>query len=121
VIQIDGGKEFVNDKLKNWCKDRGIKIHMTAPYSPSQNSVAEKMNWTPIELSHAMLRAQDIPEFLWEYALLYAVYICNRSFPVTPYEGWFSCKLNVSHLREFDAPVWVLLQGQKEDRKMLPK
>ena len=30
-------------------------------------------------------------------------------------------KPNVSHLQEFGAPVWVLLQGQKEQRKMLPK
>jgi transposase InsO family protein len=32
AIQIDGGKEFVNNKLKKWCRDRGIEIHMTAPY-----------------------------------------------------------------------------------------
>jgi hypothetical protein len=67
-----------------------------------------------------------LPEFLWEYALLYAVYVQNRSYTThlgstTPYEGWFNHKLNVSHLREFGAPVWVLLQGQKEVRKMLPK
>jgi hypothetical protein len=42
-IQIDGGKEFVNEKLKTWCKERGIEIRMTAPYSPSQNGVAERM------------------------------------------------------------------------------
>jgi hypothetical protein len=24
-------------------------------------------------------------------------------------------------LREFGTPVWILLQGQKEDQKMLPK
>ena len=28
---------------------------------------------------------------------------------------------NVSHLREFGAPVWILLQGQKEPPKMKPK
>jgi transposase InsO family protein len=75
VIQIDSGKEFVNDKLKSWCRERGIKIHMMAPYSPSQNGVAEHMNSTLVELSHAMLRAQNLPEFLWEYALLYVVYV----------------------------------------------
>jgi hypothetical protein len=25
-------KEFVNDKLKGWCKEWGINIRMTAPY-----------------------------------------------------------------------------------------
>jgi hypothetical protein len=73
-----------------------------------------------------MLRGQEVPEFLWEYALMHAVYIRNCSFTAylgdkTPYEGWYKSKPNVSHLREFGAPVWILLQGQKEDRKMLPK
>jgi hypothetical protein len=30
-------------------------------------------------------------------------------------------KPNVSHLREFGAPIWILSQGQNEDQKMLPK
>jgi hypothetical protein len=99
---------------------------MTAPYSPSQNGIAEHMNRTLVELSRAMLRAQDLPKCLWEYALLYVVYVRNRSYTthlgtITPYEGWFNHKPNVSHLREFSSPVWVLLQGQKEVRKMLPK
>ena len=38
-----------------------------------------------------------------------------------PYEGWYNKKPNVSHLHEFGAPVWVLLQGQKIDWKMQPK
>ena len=25
-IQIDCGKEFVNEKLENWCKERGMEI-----------------------------------------------------------------------------------------------
>jgi hypothetical protein len=39
----------------------------------------------------------------------------------TPYEMRFKNKPNVSHLREFGAPVWVLLQGQKVPRKMESK
>ena len=38
-----------------------------------------------------------------------------------PYEGWYNKKPNVSHLCEFGAPVWILIQGQKIDRKMQPK
>jgi transposase InsO family protein len=44
VIQMDWGKEFVNKKLKQWCKEKGIEIRLTAPYSPSQNGVTEQMN-----------------------------------------------------------------------------
>ena len=40
---------------------------------------------------------------------------------MTPYQLWNGQKPNVAHLREFGAPVWVLLQGQRVQRKMLPK
>ena len=50
-IQIDCGKEFVNEKLENWCKERGMEIRYTAPYSPSQNGIAKWMNRTLVELS----------------------------------------------------------------------
>jgi hypothetical protein len=79
-----------------------------------------------IELGRTMLTSSDLPEFLWEYAVAHAAYLRNRAYTkhlkkMTPYQGWFNVKPNVSHLREFGAPVWVLLQGQKEQRKMLPK
>jgi IS30 family transposase len=55
VICIDRGKEFINETLKCWCCRKGIDIQMTAPYSPSQNGVAEHMNQTLVELTQAML------------------------------------------------------------------
>ncbi len=39
----------------------------------------------------------------------------------TPYEGWHNIKLNVSYLKKFGLLVWILLQGQHEQQKMLPK
>ena len=121
AIQIDRGKEFINEKLERWCNENGIVIRLTAPYSPSQNGVAERMNRTIEELARAMLRGQDLPEFLWEHATLHAAYIRNRSYTThlkseTPFEGWHEKKPNVAHLREFGAPVWILLQGQAKDR-----
>ena len=74
-IQIDCGKEFINEKLETWCKEHGMEICYTTLYSPSQNGIAERMNCTLVELSQAMI-------------------ITN---------------------------VWILLQGQKIDRKMKPK
>jgi len=67
-----------------------------------------------------------LPEFLWEYAVSHSSYLHNRTYTrtldnKTPYEMRFKIKPNVSHLREFGAPVWVLLQGQKVPRKMESK
>ena len=127
AIRVDCGKEFINAVLSSWCREHGIEVHLTAPYSPSQNRVAERMNRTLVELSRTMLTAQSMPEFLWEQAVAHAAYIRNRAYTrtlegeTTPYEAWFRKKPEVAHLREFGIPVWVLLQGQKVLRKMLPK
>ena len=116
AIHIDCGKEFLNINLTSWCNERGIDTQMTAPYSPSQNGVAERMNRTLVELAKAMMR--NLPSFLWKYAVAHSSYLHNRTYTkslpnTTPYEKWFQKKPNISHLREFGAPVWVLLQNQK--------
>jgi hypothetical protein len=89
-------------------------------------SVAERMNRTLVEIGHAMMKGQSLLEFLWEYAIAHATYLRNRSYTkflkeITPYQLWYNLKPNVSHLREFSAPVWVVLQGQNIPRKMLLK
>jgi hypothetical protein len=126
ALCVDCGTEFVNKELTEWCHAKGMDIEMTAPYSPSQNGVAERMNRTLVELVRAMITASSLSEFLWEPAVAHAAYVRNRAYTTfiktnTPYQGWFGTKPNVSHLREFGAPVWVLLQGQNIARKILPK
>ena len=126
AMRTDRGREFVNDALQKWCQSKGIENQLTAPYSPSQNGVAERANRTLVELARAMVNAQNVPEFLWEYAIDHAAYIRNCSYTCTlqgetPYEIWHGLKPSVAHLREFGTPVWVLLQGQAQQRKILPK
>jgi len=126
AIRIDHGTEFINHNLMTWCEMWGIDVQRMVPYSPSQNGVAERMNWTLVELARAMLTAAELPEFLWESAVEHAAYIRNRSFTTslqgsTPYQAWHDKKPDIRHLREFGAPIWILLQGQKIPQKMLPK
>ena len=126
AIRMDHGTEFVNEDLRTWCYSKGIRYQMTAPYSPSQNGIAEQMNRTLEELSRAMLIDSGLPEFLWEPAVAHAAYIRNMSWTkhnpiVTPYQLWHGQKPSASNLREFGAPIWVLAEGQRVMRKMLLK
>jgi hypothetical protein len=41
---IDHGHEFINESLLEWCYSKGMEVHKTAPYSSSQNGVAECMH-----------------------------------------------------------------------------
>ena len=64
TIQTDHRREFLNEYLRSWCQSQGIELQTTAPYSPSQNGVAEHMNHTLVELARAMLITAKLPEFL---------------------------------------------------------
>ena len=128
AIRMDRGMEFLNENLQTWCHSEGIEMQLTVPYSPSQNGVAERMNRTLVELVRVMLTDSKLPEFLWEPAVAHAAYLRNMSYTSlprlgnrTPYQVWYGKRPDVSHLREFGAPVWVLLQGQNVQHKMLPK
>jgi hypothetical protein len=106
AMRTDQGKEFMNDVLQMWCQSKGIDNQLTAPYSPSQNGVAERANRTLVELARTMINAWNIPKFLWEQAIDHASYIRNRSYTralqgETPYEWWHSMKPSVAHLKEF--------------------
>src|SRR5277367_3151728 len=112
-MRIDNGKEFMNEEIKKWAAERGITLETTAPYSPSQNGVAERFNWTLLELARAMMIAKNLPILLWDEAVSHANYLRNRSSTValkdmTPQEAYTNKKPDVSHLREFGCDVWVL-------------
>ena len=124
-LRVDNGKELVNADVKRFCAEEGITIETTAPYSPSQNGIAEHYNRTLLELIRAMLLAKGLPPFLWDEAVSHAVYIRNRS-PTralkgkTPYEAWTGKKPDVSHFREFGCDVWIL-DETKNKSKLAPK
>ena len=63
-MRADNRKELINDEIIKFCREEGITIKSTAPYSPSQNGIAERFNRTLIELVHAMLITKKLPTFL---------------------------------------------------------
>jgi transposase InsO family protein len=43
-IRCDGETEFINKAIKDFCKQKGITIEQSAPYTHQQNGVAERFN-----------------------------------------------------------------------------
>ena len=74
---MDNGKEFVNQRVKDWMASKGIELELTVPYSSSQNGVAERYNRTLLDIAQAMLLEHKLPDFLWDEAVSHANYICN--------------------------------------------
>jgi hypothetical protein len=125
IVRTDNGTEYVNRELIEWCKDRGIELQHSAPYSPQSNGAPERLNRTLIELARAMLIAKSLPECLWAEAVSHAAYLRNRATTrvlqgATPDGLWNECQPNVEHLREFGASVYVLREGINQS-KLQPK
>lgn len=59
-LRSDNGREFVNSKMDQICKQNGIVHETTVPYTPQQNGVSERMNRTLIERARCMLQDSKV-------------------------------------------------------------
>ena len=73
ALRVDNAREYTDGRLKQYMENKGMDLQLTAPYSPSQNGVAERLNRTLVEHACAMLIAHNLPLFLWEEAVSYAL------------------------------------------------
>ena len=92
ALRTDRGREYLPDKFKNFCDEKGIVRQLTIPYTPQQNGVVERRNRTLLDMVRSMMAQANLPISFWGDALLTAAYIINRvpskSVPSTPYELW---------------------------------
>ena len=69
----------------------GIRREFTYRYTPKQNGVAERKNWSIMEATQAMLEEKSMPKFYWAKAIRTAVYIQNQiGEKVLAHELYFS-------------------------------
>ena len=64
-VVTDRGGEFTSNKFKKFFLYNGIIHHITAPYTPQQNSVAERGNWNTSEKARALLKEANLLVRLW--------------------------------------------------------
>jgi transposase InsO family protein len=55
VPHTDNGGEFCSTTFNDYCRREGIVRHHTIPYTPQQNGVAKRMNWTIIFKARCMM------------------------------------------------------------------
>ena len=73
------GGEFKSLDLTDFFKDLGIAIHTSMPYMHQQNGCAEHFNRTIMENAQAIHLDACIPQSWWEFAVLHAVHLYNRT------------------------------------------
>lgn len=124
TIRTDNGKEYVNNDMDNLCKKFGIRHEKSAPYSPQQNGVSERMNRTLIEKVRCMLFDAKLTKGFWAEALFAAVDVVNvlpnsSINNLSPSELWFGRKPDIAHFKIFGSRAMVMVPQQK--RKKLDK
>lgn len=112
-IRTDRGTEFVNEELKVFYNENGIKQETTCAYTPQQNSICERMNRTLADKVRAMLLETKLPKKLWGEAIRSAAYVINRSptkalYGDTPANIWYG-ENKLEKIRVFGSKAWSVI------------
>jgi len=124
-LNTDGGKEFVNNKLKEFLTNNGTTLKVTNPNSPYENSIVERKNRHLSETCKTLLIAANLPPCFWVYAILHATYIINslslKSTPSsTPLQQFYNIKPQLKHLDIFGSDCYIYLEKTERDNKFSP-
>lgn len=77
-IRSNNESEYLNRAFNPFCASNGIVHQRSAPYSPQQNGLAERMNQSLAEMARSMLYYQHIQMGWWAEATKTAAYTLNR-------------------------------------------
>ncbi|KAF7374996.1 Integrase catalytic domain-containing protein [Mycena sanguinolenta] len=126
-LRVDNAPELVHGQFSDYCKEHGITYEHTIPDASQQNGVAERVNQIIERMTRAMLVDSSLSSWFWPLAAQAAVHIKNRvphaslESGMTPFEGWFKCKPDLSHLRPFGALVTARKTNSDELMKLVPR
>ncbi|XP_058982660.1 uncharacterized protein LOC105262273 [Musca domestica] len=120
IFRSDNGTEYVNAPFQKFLSDSGIIHQKTAPYTPQQNGVAERLNRTIMDRVRCMLLDAGLKNKYWAEASVTAAYILNRipcrKQSKSPEEIWTSREQNLEHLRVFGCKAFVHIPKQKRSK-----
>ena len=76
----DNGTEFKNANVDTFLDEEEISHEFSATYTPKQNGVVERKNWTLIEMARTMLDEYKTPKHFWAEAVETACHATNRLY-----------------------------------------
>ena len=108
ILRTDGGTEFFNSAVNQYCHEQGIIQQQTIRHSSHQNGIAERMFYTLLDSVRAMLYSSDLPRIHWDSAVRYATSTRNlcptSSTSVIPHQAWHGTDPDYESLRPFGSP-----------------
>jgi transposase InsO family protein len=78
IVRTNNGGEYINKDVHNLCREAGIQLQHTVPYTPHHNGVFERKNRSLKDMTSCMLHARSLPSKLWVEALKCVSFIQNK-------------------------------------------
>ena len=72
------GREYLSEKFKDLCEEKGICRQLTIPKTPQQNGVAERRNKTLLDMVRSMMAQANLLISFWQDSLFTVANILNR-------------------------------------------
>jgi hypothetical protein len=127
-LRTDGGGEFINHTLLNFCAKEGIALHWPPARTPKLNSVAERQVRSCKDAARTLLMHAGLPGRFGPRAIDHAIFLWNRTnvapiTGITPYEAMLKRKPSVEHVSVFGCDVFYHLPREQRDTfdaKMAP-
>lgn len=105
LLRTDNAKEYQSSTMNNLLNHHGIVYSSTIPYSPQQNSLAERINSTLVAAARSNLSHSNLPDTYWEQAIRDAVFKYNITMHTTtkqlPYTMWHGHPPSISAIFAF--------------------
>lgn len=125
-FQSDNGGEYTSSGFKEYLGSKGILHRTSTAYTPQQNGKAERSIRTILERALSMLRSANLSDGFWQDAVDTAVHLINRSTRtglkrMTPEESWTGAKPDITNLRTFGCPAYVLIPKEIRVGKLAHK
>ena len=116
-LRFDRGGEFTSKEFEEFCNDKGIKRQISAPRTPSQNGIAERMNRLVIDCARTLMMEKNVALKYWREAVSIAVYTLNRvqvkkGTNAIPFELWYGHSPNVKHFKIFGCKCYILKESK---------
>lgn len=115
-------REYLSERLQDWCCARGIKQTMGPPHTPELNGVEEQYNCTLLDRLKPSLKNSTLHQEFWSNTLEYAVWATNRSRArtnkgfKTPYEVYKEKLPLMHHAHIFGAKGIYLLPSADRNK-----
>ncbi|TID31301.1 hypothetical protein CANINC_000106, partial [Pichia inconspicua] len=125
AVRSDNGKEFCNNNISDYFKNKGIVHQLTVPHNSSQNGVAERKHRTIQEKARTLLHESGLSYKFWSEAVKTAEFLVNRyPTPVlngtSPFSLWHKRAPDYSIMHTFGCHCMVLVPPEKRSNIFSP-